>query len=234
MLLDTSKFQLYSLGIVIEDKKPGEDLIRVTPIEHIPFMDGKIDELKEEWKNTIPDRNGDVGDFKVEQTHVMRATWIPFGHSNRITAPDVVKNETVMLFKYADTDEYYWTTIFREPKIRRREKVTYMYGNLKEPLKAWDKNSSYWIEISTFEKEKHIEFRTTKSDGEGFAYHFVAKPIDGFMLMEDDRGNMLKIDSINDTILIKANTKVIIDTPETIHTGVSYANPHVKCSGCLG
>lgn len=216
---EPSELKLYSIGVVVEDKKLGEDIIYVTPIEKLSYSHGKIADIKETMTNTLPDLSGKVNNDEVEKTMVLKAAWIPFGHSNRITSPDVIKNETVILFKFSDTDEFYWTTIFREPKIRRLEKVTYMYGNLKEPLKEWDKSSSYWHEVSTVEGDKHIWFKTTRSDGEAFEYDININPTASTLEIFDNDKNGFYIDSKTGKVTVKAKTEIILDAPLITFTG---------------
>jgi len=212
-----SKLSLFSLGIVVNDKPDDSDFIDVYPVEHLPFADGKVSEFKEEMENNLPDKTGLVNPEKIEQSIVMRAKWIPFGHSNRMTSPDVIKNETVILFKYADTDDYYWSTIFREPGIRRQETVTYMYGNLKTPLVTWNKSSSYWFEVST--KNKNVTLKTTKSDGEPFEYTVNIDTKKGSLSALDDKGQGFILNSSEGVITIKANNKITLDAPSIVNTG---------------
>lgn len=188
-----SKLQLYSIGIVVEDKKDGSDDIVVFPVEELPHVDGPVADHAPDYQVAMPNAGGVEQTSKLKGSATLTAKWLPWGQSNRITAPDVIKNETVAIFRYADTDEYYWTPIFREPSIRRLETVCYMYGNLKAPLKEWDKTTSYWVEVST--KKKYIKLHTAKSDGEPFGYDVTIDPQNGFVEIKDDRGNFFKIDS---------------------------------------
>ena len=199
-----SKLQLYSIGIVVEDKKDGSDDILVFPVEELPQIDGPIADHAPDYKVAMPNAGGVQQTAEIKGSATLTAKWLPYGQSNRITAPDVIKNETVALFRYADTDEYYWTTIFREPSIRRLETVCYMYGNLKTPLKQWDKATSYWVEVST--KLKYIKLHTSKSDGEPFGYDVTIDPKNGFVEIKDDRGNLIKLDS-EATILTLENAE---------------------------
>ncbi len=221
MLRDrTSKFVFYSLGIVTEDKARGSDTIKVSPIEEFNFTDGLLSAATVKQNVSLPDAKGTMTSSNVTSTVVITADWIPFGESNRMTAPDVIKNETVMIFRYADTDEYHWTTIFREPGIRRQETVTYMFGNIKDPLKAFDKESSYWFEVSTHDKYVHLH--TAKNDGEPFAYDIILDTKNGTVELTDDIQNFIKLDSkesditveTNKTINLNATSKVTVNTTD--------------------
>lgn len=207
-----SRLKLYSLGIVIETKPRGTDYIEVSPIEDLPFAEGLIADIKYKYDVTLPDAQGIARSSKIEGNNQLRAKWIPHGHSNRMTAPDVVKNETVIIFRYADTDEYYWTTVFREPNIRRLETVLYAYGDIPSGLIPFDKDSSYWCEVSTHDKYIHVH--TAKSDGEPYEYDVKIDTANGYVLVTDDVGNFYKLDSPTGTISAKANEEIILTAPK--------------------
>lgn len=206
-----SKLKLYSLGIVIITKPRGTDYIEVSPIEDLPLVDGLIEDLKYKYDVTLPDAKGKAVSSKVEGNNILKAKWIPFGHSNRMSAPDVVKNETVVIFRFADTDEYYWTTIFREPSIRRLETVLYAYGDLPIGLTPFDKDSSYWAEVSTH--DKYIQVHTSKSDGEPYEYDIIIETAKGSVTVKDDVGNYYKLDSPSGTITANANEHIVLNAP---------------------
>ena len=254
-LLDESKFRFYSIGIVAEDKERKSDFIKVWPSEVLPQTNGNILEHKNDYKVNTMDHRGVKSMNKVQGQSVMVARWVPLSNSNRMTSPDVIKNETVMIYRYADTDNYYWTTIYREPKIRRLETVCYAFGNLRQPLTEWNKDSSYWIEISTH--DKYIHLRTTRSDGEPYQYDFHLDTRRGNFIFTDNSGNFVSLDSPTSTIrcetneaiqaktkrieyecetmVVKASASITFDTPIVTNTGeeetalVSRANPHVNC-----
>lgn len=207
-----SRLKLYSLGIVIETKPRGTDYIEVSPIEDLPFADGLIADIKYKYDVTLPDAQGIARSSKIQGNNQLKAKWIPHGHSNRMTAPDVVKNETVIIFRYADTDEYYWTTVFREPNIRRLETVLYAYGDIPSGLIPFDKDSSYWCEVSTHDKYIHVH--TAKSDGEPYEYDVKIDTATGYVLVKDDIGNFYRLDSFRNTIEAVANEEIILTAPK--------------------
>jgi hypothetical protein len=220
-----SKLQVYSIGIVVNDKPRNSDMIDVYPVEEMPFLDGLIKDQKKNYNVTLPDHKNVSRKSKMEGRHFIKAQWFPYGHSNRISAPDVVRNETVIIYRYADTEDYYWTTIFREPKIRRLETVTYMYGNLTAPLVSWDRKSSYWMEVSTH--DKHVRLHTSKSDGEPFAYDIYLNTKAGTLEIKDDVGNGIKLSSRTGRASIQSNSDIILKAPNI------YLDGFVKISDRL-
>lgn len=212
--MDVSNLKLYSLGIVVETKPPGTDFILVSPIETLNIQTpGSIKEYSKDFKGDKKELESANFKSEHEAKNYFRAKWIPFGHSNRITAPDVVVNETVILFKFGEVNEYYWTTIFREPELRRLETVNYGYSNVRDGIasKSFDKTTSYWQEIST--RDKYIHIHTSMNDGEPFEYDVVIDTKTGFINMRDNVGNFIELNSPNNAITMRALQVINLDAP---------------------
>lgn len=196
-----SELKLYSLGIVIEDKPVGSDFVMVSPVEVLNIQkSGLIKEQKTTFEGTHKKADGTGFATEMKARNYLKAKWLPLGHSNRLTAPDLVKNETILLFKFGDVDEYYWTTIFREVELRRQETVLYGFSNLKAGISAFDKTTSYWLEVDT--RKKTIKFHTAMNDGEFTEYDIIFDTKQGNVLFTDKRGNYIYLDSPKDTVTV--------------------------------
>lgn len=198
-----SQLRLYSLGIVVEDKPIGSDFVMVTPIEVLNIQPGgSIKESTTKFEGTLKNSSGKNFATEMSSTNYIKAKWLSFGNSNRITSPDVVKNETILLFKFGDVDEYYWTTIFREVGLRRQETVLYGFSNLKSGMSAFDKSTSYWLEVDT--KKKSVKFHTAMNDGEYTEYDIQIDTKQGTFLLSDKKGNKFFLESKKDKFTINA------------------------------
>lgn len=209
-----SKFKFFSLGIVLEDKVRGSDQIKVYPVEQLPQIDGKISDYKPGFNAKGVDARGVKTETKLEGDGVIVAEWFPDGADNRMTSPDVIKNESVKIYRYADTDTYLWKTIYREPSLRRLETVCYMFGDLISGLAPMDKESSYWFEISTH--DQHIKLHTSNSNGEPFTYDFKLDTASGNLLITDNVGNSIELNSKTSYIGLKngEGTEYLMDGPD--------------------
>jgi len=227
-----SGLKLYSLGIVAVTKDKGSDAIKVTPIEVLTLGNKKLSEEKNNYKVEMPDAKGIKRSSEIESESMLIAKWIPFGHSNRLTPPDVVAGETVILFRFADTEEYYWTTIFREPKLRRLETVNYGYCNIPQGLEPFDKQTSYWFEVST--DQKYIKLHTSKNDGEPYEYDITLDTEKGNLLIDDNAGNSIELNSEQSKLSILTNTDVYIKSPTvTIEAETTHITGNVQVDGNL-
>lgn len=224
--MNNTSLQLFSLGIVAKDKGTKTDIIDVVPIEHLTDIVGDINkEIK--YSSSAVDHKDIPLIAETMSKNTLKATWLPFGHSNRTSSPDVIMGETVLLFTFSDTNEYYWTTIFREPLIRRLEKVLYSYSNLPkdERVIEFDRDTSYWIEVDTM--NKYIKVHTANNDKEVTTYDFIIDTKEGYVKLYDGLGNYIKLDSIKNRITCKANSEIIHEAPNI------YLNGNVVIDGNL-
>lgn len=210
----TSALKPYSLGIVVKDKDEDSDYIEVDPIEEFPLDNGPIASDSKKFETKLPDQHGVPKSSKLEGGSVIRAKWTPYGESNRDTAPNVRANETVLLFRFADTQEYYWTKILREPELRRLERVRYSFSNLPSGMEKYDSDTSYWIEFST--REKQVKIHTSDNDGEACTYDITVNTKEGSLTVEDGLGNSIILDSVSGILTANINQKIELNTTEVV------------------
>ncbi len=207
-----SHLKLYSLAIVVKDKVEGSDLIRANPTEQLPFSNGKLKDQKIKNTSKLPDAKGTVKSASVEGKMEVEATWLPLSDSNRISAPDVVEGETVLLLKYSDDDRLYWVTIFRELELRRLEKVLYLFGGTKKKGVKLDRTNSYWLEVDTISGKS--QFHTSKANGEPFAYDMIFDSKNGKVSIGDDINNKITIDSHASSASVETNKDIHLKAPK--------------------
>ncbi|MBF6723666.1 hypothetical protein HN240_18970, partial [Acinetobacter baumannii] len=142
---------------VVETKPEGTDYILASPVEELYIQDsGKIREKTKDFKGSKKAVSSVNFKTEHESKNFIRAKWVDLSGGNRVTPPDVVANETVLLLKFGDVDEYFWCDFGREPELRRLEDVLYSFSNLPKGIQAYDKKSSYWVQISTKHKFVHV------------------------------------------------------------------------------
>lgn len=229
--MEDSKFKIYSLGIVAKDKPTGTDTITVMPIEHITDTKGDINQ-ESDYESKAKDHKKVPNQTKSVSKNTIDAVWIPLGGSNRISSPDVIAGETVLIFTYADTNEFYWTTYLREPSIRRLEKVMYGFSNMSSGARteAFDRETSYWFEVDTM--NKYVKLHTSENDGEFTTYDFIINTKEGSVEIKDGVGNSVLMNSKEGTLTANLNNEVIINTPTTtINSPTITLNGNVTTTG---
>jgi len=238
--------RLFSLGIVTENKTRESDYILACPIESLSMGKGSLSPDSKQYATSLPDTRGVAKNANLQGGQVIKAKWIPYGESNRDSAPDVYKSETVLLFTYADTNEYYWTTVFREPSLRRKEDVLYRFSNQPGGLAEYTDDTSYWMRWNTFEQFIHLH--TSSNDGEPTDYDITVNTREGVVTVVDQLGNQIELDSVagkltatiredielnTKRMVVNASDSVTINTPITTLTGNLRVNQNISASGSI-
>ena len=208
-----SKLHPYSLGLVSANKPLNSSVIEVTPFEDFPMLNGEITDNIEKYKSTINDAVGSTKQTEVKTTASVRAKWLPISNSNRKTPPDVRRGETVMIYRFGDTDQYWWNTIFNDIKLRRLETVIYAFSNNREENIDDTSESTYFLEISTHTKTVH--FHTSKNDGEPFAYDIQINAKEGIITITDDAENFIVLNSRDKRITAHNGDESMVDIDKT-------------------
>ena len=196
-----SKLKFYSLGTVAENKKPSSKEVEVTPIEEMPMLDGELAPVAHDYSAKATDALGSSYEATVETTTTIKAKWLPIGAGNRITAPDVRRGEMVMLYKFGDTDRYFWTTLNEDLKLRKLETVIYAFSATTNEGAEMNAETFYFIEVSTH--RRLITLHTSKDNGEPFGYDIQLDTGNGKLVITDDVGNYVLLDSAQRRIQLK-------------------------------
>ncbi len=241
----SSALSIYSVCVVAEDKELGKNSIKCFPIEKLGEHDGSIteekDKKKDEKKTMSSNEAGSMVQSTVTKEVTIEAQWVNIGGSNRVTAPDVKKGETVLVFKFGSSERYYWTTFFIEHDLRRNEAVVNTYGNEKEFGKILNEKNTYYSKFDTVNKMVHIH--TSDNDGELTTYDFTLDTKKGIFTILDGKKNKIELNSKSGTLTIDipnvtVNSKnVIVNSSNTTFKGgkvdfdstVSF-NASVKCN----
>lgn len=208
-----SKLQFYSLGLVSINKPLGSDIIEVTPVEDFPMLDGEITDNVEKYKSKTKDSYDVITIHEIDTTVTIKAKWLPISNSNRHTSPDVRRGEIVVIYKFADTDKYWWNTLFNDTKLRRLETVIYTFSdNVSEDVEDTP-TSTYFLEVSTHRKLMHLH--TSNSDGEPFIYDVQINAKDGIVTITDDDNNFIVLNSRDRRLTMHNGDDSIFDINKT-------------------
>ena len=123
-----SKLKLYAIGYIAKDIEEDSMYVDIFPAETLNTYSGELND-QTVVNTTTTDIEGNVMSIAVDKSRLITAKWLPLNQSNRVTPPNVCKGETVIIYNYAGTDDYFWNTMYAEPDLRKREKVTYYFSN---------------------------------------------------------------------------------------------------------
>lgn len=205
-----SQLYLYSIGLVAEDRKENSTKIKVFPTEHAYAITGEISG-EESIKERIQNSEGGWTSLSVKTKNYIEADWLSWG-GNRVTAPDVRKGETVLIWKFGGTDQYYWMPRAYEPDLRTVEKAIYYYSNQRKPTSRPDLKDSYNFVVDSINKSVSMHTPTNNGEKVGFDVSFDTE--NGIITIQDTRENKIILKSEEDTLTITTKKKVIMETED--------------------
>ncbi len=223
-----NKFGIESIGIVANDKEPTSKIIKVFPSEQLAEYEGVItdtDDKKDSSSNIISSGSA-LAVGSLDRKMIIEAEWIDLSGGNRVTAPDVKKGESVMLYKMGDASRWFWTPMRNESDLRRKESVVKVYGNTEEHGKTLDNSNSYYTVMDT--KNKKIQLHTANNDGEAVGFDIIIDTKLGTIEIKDTNGNFLKHDGKNGTLETKHSKQVTIRSPKIILDGEVETTKNLK------
>jgi len=226
---------LVGIGNVAEDIKPGSDTIYISITEYLVYKEGDL-VAKESINYTTTDIDGNITTVNKTKDDKIYATWIQT--PNRILPPTVCKGETVEVYRIADTDKYYWSTIYNELELRKLEVAHWVFsnkrkiGNRKSGL-TWLKQV-YELIVNTV--DKYIRLRTDMSDGEKAAYNLELNTGEGIAFLTDQKENSVALytpDSELHISIIKDIHTASNNNYVTANETMSLVSKYAKRTGSL-
>lgn len=211
--MNVSQLHLYSIGVVAANKPLSSYEIEVTPIEDATMANGELTDGFLEYTAKAKDASGGSYHTSAAVANTIKANWLPIGSSNRVTAPDVRRGETVAIWRFADTDKFYWSTLKDDKDLRKLETVIFAFSATKDESKKTTAETSYFLEISTHRKLIHLH--TCKENGEPFSYDIQLNTDEGFFAIQDDDGNSIQMDSANQRIYMYNRDQSFLDMNKT-------------------
>lgn len=191
----SSGLSFFSVGRVAENKNLSEDVIHAVPIEHIPTLSGEFQKHTEKLELEGLDKDDNAYQMSLDMELTIPAKWFPLT-SNRQTPPDVRRGVRVLLWRYKETDQFYWTDMGLDQNLFKRETVRYVFSaNDDESDTEVTPDNHYWFEICTHTKK--ITLHTTTALGEPFSYDIQLNTGEGSFTITDNDGNYGLLDSTN-------------------------------------
>jgi hypothetical protein len=209
MQVKMSMLTPYSVAYVAANKPLNSTFIEAVAVEEMPIQSGEIGDNETEYNTTGVDDEGKTYQSTSKMKQSVKAEWLPVGSSNRMTAPDVRRGEFVMLYKFADADKYYWNTLKNDLSYRKLETVVFAFSGTQDENAKPDGTNSYTFEVSTH--KGFVAMRTSKANGEPFAYDLVLNTKEGRFSLTDDVGNVIGLHSTDTRIIARNIDDTLVD-----------------------
>jgi len=225
------------IGVACSDIQNGTDTeILVFLPEYSPMLTGDINNTAAEVEfKSFDSLQNAAFTGKIAIAQCIKASY--FGRDN-MTVPCVHRGELVHVINYDGGYTFYWMPVGRKTEVRKVERlrifinddVAILQDGEEDTLKDVTSDNTYYIELDTRPETRGIFLRTSKSNGESFAYSISVDTVANVIRIEDDDSNYIELDSnepkivlhnknnsvvslIKDVINIGAPTSVNITTP---------------------
>lgn len=196
--MSKDSLQQIGIGIVTANKPSGEKFAEVFLLEQAQLAKEEVNS-KDKETITLDLADGTSKQITVEDSFKVKAKWLRLGDSQRITPPDLVIGQHVMVYNKPGYDEFYWVKIYEENDIALQEVVTYGFmaknKNDKAEVDPAYMEKMYRLTVST--KDGEIRFKTTDANEEQTTYNFWIDTCNGNFGFEDKQGNFSMFDSVN-------------------------------------
>lgn len=190
----TSLFRIYSIGVAAENLKRGSEYLEVSPLEQMNMLDGEVTQMVNNYEARSSDASGVAYEEVSNVTSSIKAKWRGIGQSNRMTPPNVRRGEEVIIYQFADSDEYFWDTLNNKVGLRKLETVVFAFsGTQDEADTEPNPNNCYVLEISTHDGK--VSLNTSKKNGEVSRYDIELDTKNGTFTLNDELGNKFSLDS---------------------------------------
>lgn len=209
-----SKLQVYSVGIVANNKERNSFVIEVYPQETAPDNSGEIAAVQATVTAKAKDAKGAAYEASAKVGSTITARWLPLGEPNRMTAPDVRRGDMVILYRFGDSKDYFWVTITADMNFRKLETVVYGWSATAKEGEAPSLENIYYIEISTH--KGLIHFHTTTANGEACGYDIQLNTKDGKFSLVDTFGNSILLDSVAQKFQVKNPSGSFMDLTKKV------------------
>lgn len=216
-----SGYFLYGIGRATHDLEYGSKVLKVADIEKLPAQHGKLNNKATTVTSNSTDSLGRTHAAKGKIGAGIPCTWINY-FGNRLLAPDIRSGERVLIWRYGDSNDYFWTPTNLDEEFRTLEHLILGVSNRKAKGKGkLNRDNTYFFELDTY--NKIINLQTSKSDGEKFIYNIRIDGKKHTVFVGDNVGNEYTIDSLN--------TKVQLKNKDGSLFALNKKDINVSCSG---
>lgn len=209
----SSPMKSWGLATATENRIPSNgNKLLVTPIQQTPLMAGELSSQVTTSNATVLDSTGATVQTTLKSGSAVEAMWWP--HDTRVMdAPMIRRGETVELYRYADSNKWYWREMGMDTGKRRGDRyrigISANANNDRGANGTLDDN--YVLDING--PGGMVSLTTSESNGEAAGYALNVDTCNGRILLGDNIGNNFSLDTKNQilTVVNSAGTQMQIN-----------------------
>jgi hypothetical protein len=210
---DTSVLKLYSLGRASQNKEYGSNQLRIYPYEIRPVMDGETASQAQKVEVKGVDSVGNEYQDHIVSSTDIEATWLPIGEPNKMFAPDINRGGEVIIFRYADSNKYFWVPGGISPNNANRTAETAVWAfaahNDPDAPIAPDGSNAYVLKVDP--RNKSISIVTSIVNGEKTGFNMALDTASGTWQLTTLEGDAMLIDMVNKRVALLNSAKTMFE-----------------------
>jgi len=135
----------------------------------------------------------------------------------------VRRGHKVQLYRYADTDEFFWEVLTDAGGLMKLETVTHSYSGTADENATNDASNSYFTHISTH--DGLVAIHTSKANNEPYGYDGQINTAQGVVQLQDDIGNsfymnskehQLEVQNADGALISMKGPDIVINAPASL------------------
>ena len=191
--LNMSKMHIFSIGLALSNVTKNGDEITVLPIEQSFGLEGELNHLPNAEQVNIKDESESDITINLKTSAGIKAKWFRLAEPNRLTAPNIRRGATVIIWQFDNTDEYFWEPYNKNSIRMALEHVTYRWSGTPKEGEEPRTDNSYWCSVSTIDKS--VVFQTSMANGEKASYFLQFDTGNGLFTVKDNKETGFQINS---------------------------------------
>lgn len=182
----------------------GEQIeVKVYVQEFSPFAEGDPstdEELALMVNNLAKIAVGNAETTVTTSSHIL-ATY--FETQPYFKRPNIHAGEQLLILSIGDTTDFLWVPLEHDHAKRKHERMHMLVANKNDTTSPLTEGNAYSVLVDTRPGSKKVEISTNKNDGEQFAYKVLIDVMASKLMLADDAGNSITLDSNAQSLTLK-------------------------------
>ena len=196
-------------GYAAADKANDSRELYVYCEELLPFLNGEVKAINA--KSGYKVNNGSTKSTgQVTTSNVIKCVYRDESGTGSAYPPLVRKGEQVKIYNVGDTDQWYWSSAGRNDGARRTDTWRQQISATLENNADLNEDNSYYIEMDT-RNNQHIVISTCTANGEKHSYKFIIDAAASTVIISDEIGNSLLMESETPKVTLKNSANSMIE-----------------------
>lgn len=170
-------------AVCAEDMTPGSSRMKVTLPPMMPALSGPLEAIDTQSTSTTTNPQGASETSTATVSNYAWADWM--GVPNHLVHPLVKKGEQVRVTQVAKTSRYLWSELGRDSALRGLDRVV-VGVSADSAVSDAPKSTETTYSLTVDPASGRVVLKTTKKNGEPFAYAIVINTKDGVLSIQDD------------------------------------------------